>query len=57
MACGCPVVSTNVGGLADLPTVQADPNSDDLCEKMIMVLKDYENINIINYTRLIKILI
>lgn len=28
MACGIPTVSTNVAGLADLPTVQCDPDAD-----------------------------
>lgn len=35
MSCGTPTVSTNVGGLADLPTIQAEPNVKALAEKMI----------------------
>jgi len=35
MACGTPTVSTNVGGLADLPTLQSEPTVEDLVKKMI----------------------
>lgn len=35
MSCGTPTVSTNVGGLADLPTLQTEPTIKDLTKKMI----------------------
>lgn len=35
MACGTLTVSTNVAGLADLPTLQAKPDPADLCEKLV----------------------
>lgn len=35
MSCGTLTISTNVGGLQDLPTVKANPNSDDLAKTMI----------------------
>ena len=44
MACGCPVVSTNVAGLADLPTLQADPNAEELSKKMCELLDNYDEI-------------
>lgn len=34
MSCGTATVSTNVHGLADLPTVQAEPTPNDLAQKM-----------------------
>jgi glycosyltransferase involved in cell wall biosynthesis len=44
MACGCPVVSTNVAGLLDLPTVQAHPNAESLCVKLLELFKNYDQI-------------
>ncbi len=38
MACGTATVSTNVGGLKDLPTIQSNPDADDLAEKIIYTL-------------------
>ena len=35
MSCGTATVSTNVSGLADLPTKQCDPNERDFSELMI----------------------
>ncbi|MDD5362982.1 MAG: glycosyltransferase family 4 protein [Ignavibacteria bacterium] len=42
MACGTPVISTNVGGLADIPCVHAETNSADFSEKIIYVLNNLE---------------
>lgn len=44
MACGCPVVSTNVAGLADLPTLQADADAESLSNKMYELINNYEQI-------------
>ena len=45
MACGCPTVTTNLVGLKDLPTVQADPTPIDLSNKMQFVLNNWEEIS------------
>jgi hypothetical protein len=42
MSCGTATVSTNVAGLADLPTVQSLPTPDGLAEAMIRTWKDRE---------------
>ncbi|MGD9874775.1 MAG: glycosyltransferase family 4 protein [Kiritimatiellia bacterium] len=42
MSCGTAVVSTNVAGLADLPTVQARPDPGDLAAAVISVLDSRE---------------
>lgn len=44
MASGCPVVSTNVAGLADLPSLQSNPDAISLANKMEELLQDYEKI-------------
>jgi len=44
MACGCPVVSTNVAGLADLPTLQAAPEPNDISSKMVELIDNYDEI-------------
>lgn len=38
MACGTPTISTNVAGLADLPTVQVDPIPETMAAAMISTL-------------------
>lgn len=40
MACGTAVVSTNVAGLADLPTLQAKPEANDIAKKMKELLQN-----------------
>lgn len=40
MSCGTPVISTKVGGLADLPTLHSEVNSKDLYEKMCELHKN-----------------
>ncbi|MDB4451916.1 glycosyltransferase family 4 protein [Akkermansiaceae bacterium] len=40
MSCGVATVSTNVAGLADLPTVQANPNGEDLAAAILDTLKN-----------------
>lgn len=49
MACGCPVVSTNVAGLADLPTLQAEPIAADICYKLLYTIDNYEEIKNYQY--------
>jgi glycosyltransferase involved in cell wall biosynthesis len=44
MSCGVATVSTNVAGLADLPTVQSEPKEEALAEAMIKTLGDRINI-------------
>jgi len=44
MACGCPVVFTNIAGLVDLPTLQAEPLSSDICDKLKYLLNNYQKI-------------
>lgn len=38
MACGCPVVSTEVGGLKDLPTFKSGAEPEELCKSMRLAL-------------------
>lgn len=40
MACGTPCVSTNVGGLRDLPTLQTAPDSEALANGLVCALRD-----------------
>jgi glycosyltransferase involved in cell wall biosynthesis len=40
MSCGTPTVSTNVAGLRDLPTRQADPNPEAVARALIEVVRD-----------------
>lgn len=53
MATGCPDVSTNIGRLADLPTVQANPDAVSFAEKMCELIENYERIRTeqMNFTR------
>lgn len=44
MAAGTPVISTSVGGLADLPTIKAEADSLDIAMKMEYVLKNHNSI-------------
>ena len=44
MAAKTPVVSTSVGGLADLPTLHADVLPDKMAEKLTYVLENYEKV-------------
>jgi len=44
MSCGTATVSTNVAGLADLPTVQCDPNPDALAQAIMETLANREQI-------------
>jgi|SRR3990167_4108969 len=44
MSCGTTVVSTNVGGLVDLPTVHCKPNVKDLSVAMIDTFKNVQKI-------------
>lgn len=42
MATKTPVVSTNIGGLLDLPTVQAEPLPEKVAEKLAYVVENYD---------------
>jgi len=42
MACGIPVVSTNIGGLADLPAYKTNPDAESFCNGMIEAFKQQE---------------
>ena len=44
MACKTPVVSTNVAGLNDLPTLKAEPTAESISHKMQEALADWEAI-------------
>ncbi len=44
MSCGTACVSTNVAGLADLPTVQSDPNEESLAEALRETIRNAEKI-------------
>jgi len=44
MACGTPTVSTNVAGLADLPTVQAEPTPESIAQQMCLTIENRERI-------------
>jgi len=41
MACKTPVVSTNIGGLADLPCLKAEPVPEDIASRMEQVVKKW----------------
>ena len=45
MATGTPVISTSVGGLADLPTLKATTDPTDIAQKIEFVLENYEEIS------------
>jgi glycosyltransferase involved in cell wall biosynthesis len=45
MACRCPVVSTNVAGLADLPTLQAAPDKNELSAKLRECINNRDEIS------------
>jgi glycosyltransferase involved in cell wall biosynthesis len=49
MAAKTPVVSTNVGGLADLPTVQSDPVAAQLAGKLRYVMDNYGKVRAEQY--------
>lgn len=40
MSCGVPTVTTNVAGLADLPTVQCFPKADSMAEALRLAVRD-----------------
>lgn len=40
MSCGTPTISTNIGGLRDLPTIQCEPTSQSIFEGMLEVYKN-----------------
>jgi len=42
MSCGTPVISTNIGGLADLPTKKTEIDISKMSEKMIEVVNNWE---------------
>jgi glycosyltransferase involved in cell wall biosynthesis len=42
MACGTPVVATNIGGLLDLPCLHCETDQFDLAQKMEILIADYE---------------
>jgi glycosyltransferase involved in cell wall biosynthesis len=42
MACGTPVISTNAGGLCDLPTLKSTPDGNEIAEKMEEVLMQWD---------------
>lgn len=44
MSCGTATVSTNVAGLADLPTVQCDPVPEDLAKAILSSIADRDSI-------------
>ena len=44
MACAIPTISTNVAGLADLPTVQCDPNADAIAATIKSTLAEIRTI-------------
>lgn len=50
MSTKTPVVSTNVGGLLDLPTLQSEPFADKIAEKLSYLLENYEKIRLEQYS-------
>jgi glycosyltransferase involved in cell wall biosynthesis len=44
MSCGTPVVSTNAGGLPDLPCIHARADADDLAAKMLAACREAEKL-------------
>ena len=53
MACKTPVVSTNVAGLNDLPTLRAKPTADSISNKMQEALADWEAIRAYQYDKIL----
>lgn len=51
MACRTPVVSTNIGGLNDLPAIKADPIADKICEKLIEALGKWDDVSEYQYQK------
>ena len=45
MACGTPTITTNVAGLADLPSYQCDPNAESMAQAIEEVLDNKEQIS------------
>ncbi len=39
MACGTPTITTNIGGLKDLPSIQTDPEEEDIADKLEFTIK------------------
>lgn len=49
MACGTPTISTNIGGLRDLPTIQTEPEANDIANAMIDTMKKKEMVAVEQY--------
>lgn len=46
MSCGTATITTNIGGLQDLPAVKSEPNSNDIAQKLLSTLNNAEKIAI-----------
>ena len=46
MACGTPVVSTNIGGLADLPALRVEVKAEPMAEAMIEVVNNWQQYSV-----------
>ncbi|MBL4623912.1 MAG: glycosyltransferase, partial [Flavobacteriales bacterium] len=45
MACKTPTISTNAGGLIDLPTLKCDFTPHDIADKMVQTIESWENLS------------
>lgn len=55
MACECPTITTNIGGLSDLPSIQSNPTPIELSAKMKYVADNRELIKTNQYEAVTKI--
>ena len=55
MACKTPVVSTNIAGLNDLPTLKAEPTAENISHRMQEALADWESAREYQYNQAVTI--